>query len=277
MKRTPTSQPQSSFVDMLTSPELKIAFMRPVYLASSAWLEHLPFAFWLVHQHRPATLVELGTHYGCSYFAFCQAVEKLSLNARCYAVDTWKGDEHAGFYDEEVFSAVTLHNKQLYSRFSTLIRATFDASSEYFADQSIDLLHIDGLHTFSAVQHDFETWKPKLSDRAVVILHDTNVRERGFGVGCMMDILRKDYPFFEFDHGHGLGIVGVGETQSPGMRMLFEASVRDDDRQGLTEFFSRLGGACADAYLIRKLQASTRLLRDSGSVPPSEVKNGSEQ
>jgi hypothetical protein len=225
--------------------------MRPIYLAKSAWLEHIPFAFWLIQQQQPQMLVELGTHYGCSYFAFCQAVEHLSLNTRCYAIDTWKGDEHAGFYGEEVFRTVEAHNDQLYSRFSSLVRSTFDQATEYFQENSIDLLHIDGFHTFEAVQHDFETWLPKLSECAVVVLHDTNVRERGFGVNRFVASLGENYPVFEFDHGHGLAVIGVGGSLRPGLKNLFEISRREHPHRDFSEFFARLGRACADAYTVR--------------------------
>jgi len=49
-------------------------FWRPSYIAQSAWLEHIPFAFWVVDTLRPRKIVELGTHYG--NFAGAQGILK---------------------------------------------------------------------------------------------------------------------------------------------------------------------------------------------------------
>ncbi|MGY6519970.1 MAG: class I SAM-dependent methyltransferase [Lysobacteraceae bacterium] len=224
-------------------------FRRPGYLGASAWLEHIPFAMWVVEAQRPRTVVELGTHNGASYFAFCQAVAELGLDSSCFAVDTWKGDAHAGFYGEEVHERVRAWNDAHYSAFSRLVRSTFDEALEHFSDGSVDLLHIDGLHTLEAVTHDFRSWRPKLSDRAVVLFHDINVRERGFGVYRLFEELRGQFPSFAFVHGHGLGVLGVGPEQSGDLRRLYALGEGPEaGPAAVREVFARLGRACADAF-----------------------------
>lgn len=198
---------------------------RPDYRAPSAWSGHLAFAGWVVEEHRPSVMVELGTHWGLSFMAFCQAVMANGIDCRCFAVDTWQGDPHAGVYGEEVFSKVSSYRASRYAGFSELLRMRFDDALEYFEDGSVDLLHIDGMHTYEAVKHDFETWLPKLSERAVVLLHDTSVREREFGVWRYWDELREKYPSFEFTHSHGLGVITLREDTLPALTGLDEASV----------------------------------------------------
>jgi O-antigen biosynthesis protein len=211
--------------------------------AESAWNEHIPFAFWLVQAHTPSTFVELGTFRGTSYFSFCQAVAALRLPTRCFAVDTWDGDSHTGFYDESVFARVNACNELEYAGFSRLVRSSFDEALPHFLDGSIDLLHIDGLHTYEACRHDFEAWLPKLSRRAIVLFHDTNVRERNFGVHRLWAELSERYPHFEFVHEHGLGVLGVGAALDEPVRELFAAA---DDAALTCEVraaFWRLGSA----------------------------------
>jgi O-antigen biosynthesis protein len=111
------------------------------------WIGHIPFASWLVALLRPRLLVELGTHSGNSYCAFCQAMVESAVQGKAFAVDTWCGDEHSFEYEEDVFHDLSAHHDPRYGSFSTLLRTTFDEAVHRFDDGSVDVLHIDGLHT----------------------------------------------------------------------------------------------------------------------------------
>lgn len=176
----------------------------------TAWTGHIAFAHWIIGALRPRVFVELGTHSGTSYGAFCEAVIRSGAPTKCYAVDTWVGDSQAGRYTDDIYNDLNAFNLIRYSSFSTLLRKTFDAARDDVPDGSVDLLHIDGLHTYEAVKHDFDTWLPKLSDSAVVLFHDTQERQSDFGVWRLWGELRQIYPGFEFTHSHGLGVLQVG-------------------------------------------------------------------
>ncbi len=231
-------------------------------------LAHAPFAFWLVEALRPKSIVELGTYGGYSYFAFCQAVQRLGLDTRCHAIDTWKGDEHAGFYGEDVYEAVSARNECLYAAFSTLVRSTFDEALPRFDDASIDLLHIDGRHRLTDVRHDFETWRPKLSEGAVVLFHDTNVRQGDFGVWQYWAEVSAGQPRFEFLHGHGLGVLGVGRDFPEPVRRLFAATNDDAARTRIRQAYGRLGAAISLQTMFER--QATELARRDGKAAAIE-------
>jgi GT2 family glycosyltransferase/glycosyltransferase involved in cell wall biosynthesis/SAM-dependent methyltransferase len=225
----------------LISPELAPLFWTPELLGKpSAWWTHVPFAFWIMSETRPRIFVELGSHHGVSYAGFCEAAVRAQTGSRCYAIDTWQGDKHADFYDDSVYRELKDFHDRRYSAFSELLRSNFDDALPRFADGSIDLLHIDGLHTYEAVKHDFESWLPKLSDRAVVLFHDTNVLRDDFGVHRLFAELALQYPHFEFLHGYGLGVLAVGASAPDGVKAL--CAIEDSGEIGaLRERFSHLG------------------------------------
>lgn len=225
----------------------------------NAWVGHLPFAAWVIQEISPKLFVELGTHSGNSYFSFCQSVVENGLSTKCYAVDTWQGDEHAGRYNDEVFTKINAHNQQHYSEFSRLLRMTFDDALDNFSDNTIDLLHIDGLHTYEAVKHDFETWLPKLASGAVVIFHDTNVRERDFGVWKVWEELQARYPNnLEFIHSHGLGVLQL--NNAPANRKLEWLQPNSSEKQKVISYFAALGSRQLERFELHELKQQNQTL-----------------
>jgi GT2 family glycosyltransferase len=234
-----------------------ICLTHPLRLMPSGWIGHIPFAMFLIDVLRPKLLVELGTQHGVSYCSFCQAVKELKVDTSCYAIDTWQGDKHAGYYGPEVLAEFKEHHDPLYGDFSRLIQSDFDDALPHFSDKSIDLLHLDGYHTYGAVKHDFEAWLPKLSDKGIVLLHDTRVRDGDFGVWKLWEELILQYPHFEFAHSHGLGLLAVGNQSGDLLPHLMTASEDDQwlTRQGFYQLGNRL-------ELITELQAMKQIAQD---------------
>jgi hypothetical protein len=235
------------------------------------WVGHIPFAFWLVKTLRPRRIVELGTHRGNSYSAFCQALAALQLNAQAFAVDTWKGDIHMDAEVGVLEDLQAYHNPR-FGGFSTLLQMTFDEAREMIENRSIDLLHIDGTHTYEAVKHDFENWKSALSSRSVVLFHDTCVRRDNYGVWRLWNELSARHPSFEFRHSFGLGVLGVGEDLPLTLRKLFAMS--EDDRMAPTvrALFALSGEAHVKTLAVSRLKLDLKAERDDAARREAALK-----
>lgn len=167
----------------------------------SAWKGHENFAWWLVEEVKPKTIVELGTDFG--YSAFC-----LGSNCRGHVVtiDNFEGDIHTGnrnsynIFNENLkkYKEIT-GNDNIYS-----IKEYFDEVAQTWKGV-ISILHIDGLHTYEAVKNDFETWSKYLHDDSVVLFHDTESFE---GVKrFVIEIANNEkLIWYNFKHSSGLGV-----------------------------------------------------------------------
>ena len=180
------------------NPKLKFAY----------WEGHRDFAYDLLQFVRPERLVELGSQYGCSLFTFCQAVRDFKLDTEINAVDMWSGDIGAEITGEEVYALVQKTAATYYPEVKLhLFQMRFDQALPDFADESIDILHIDGGHTFEDVEHDFTTWLPKLKENGIVLFHDVySPIDQG---SCdHWEKTKKEYDcYFDFTHSCGLGIL----------------------------------------------------------------------
>jgi len=178
--------------------------MNPVW----PWGGHRRFAYDLARWMRPTRITELGVHWGTSFFTFAQAMKDGRMkNTELIGVDTFEGEDHAGHYGPEVLETVQRIVREYFPKHKIKLHQMFFADAlGTVDDESIDLLHIDGLHTFEAVKEDFETWLPKLAPEGVVLFHDV-APDTGYGSTDYWNQIIEEYPGFAFEHSWGLGVL----------------------------------------------------------------------
>jgi len=195
-----------------SSPTFEFSKELPIY--TTAWSGHLLFGYDLIRNIKPKVVVELGTHRGHSLFSFSQAVKDNKLKTELHAVDSWEGDKHAGAYKEDIYENFKKISKKYYKDVNIIAhKMFFDDAVKEFKDNSIDILHIDGLHTYEAVKNDFETWLPKVNkETGIIIFHDISEKRKDFGVYKLWGELKSKYSSIEFRHSHGLGILFLNSS-----------------------------------------------------------------
>lgn len=168
----------------------------------SAWTGHRAFAEWLVAERAPTTVVELGVDYGYSLFVFANALKTANPSGHVTGIDHFKGDEQTGFRNTRVGVEALLTKNELGN--VTLIEGDFQAVEKTWTTP-IDILHIDGLHTYDAVKADYAAWRPHLAPKGVILFHDIHVPNPSYQVKQVFDELTDGYRL-EFTHSAGLGI-----------------------------------------------------------------------
>lgn len=182
-----------------------VGAMKGLACSRSVWLGHAAFAHALTLYYRPRVIVDLGVFAGCSSIAMGLALKQLG-RGKVYAVDTWMGDEHTGAYGGHVYEQFLEDIRTLGLEDHVVpLRMLFSEAAGQI-DGPVDLLHVDGLHTFAAARRDFLQFRDRLSPGAPVLFHD--VYNRGFpGMLLLWQWLAWRYRTYRLKHASGLGIL----------------------------------------------------------------------
>ncbi len=183
-------------------------------LKYSPWSGHRRFAYDLVSYYEPEIIVELGSFYGCSSFAFMQAIKDHGLQTHLYAVDLWEaGDTYTLHdYEQDIYGFFKKVNTEVFGSIQTeMMKMSFDHACQRFKDGTIDLLHIDGSHSYQDVKHDFRQWISKMKQDAIVLFHDISEQMlygEAIGSSVFWNEIKKEFPYTaQMPHSFGLGIL----------------------------------------------------------------------
>jgi predicted O-methyltransferase YrrM len=179
-------------------------------LGDSAWL-----LYGLVRAMKPRTCVEIGSARGRSA-AFIALALADNGGGRLYAIDphcqtSWNDSESV-----DTYAYMTRMLKKLgVDEYVTIIREESDVAARGW-EGGIDLLFIDGDHSYEGAKQDWSTFAKYVGHAGVVVFHDTMwdiaPEQAGarpdMGVPRLVDELRlQGYPVVSLAEDYGVSVV----------------------------------------------------------------------
>ena len=166
----------------------------------------------LARSLKPDTCVEIGSATGWSACHIGMALRE-NVQGRLYAIDphrttNWNDPVAA---DTLPILQCNLHRCGL-EKYVEIVQAT-SAEAARDCTRPIDLLFIDGDHSFEGVKRDWDLFSPHLSAYGVAVFHDATWDLHGtgrpdMGVPRFLETLRQQgYPLITIDRDYGLTLV----------------------------------------------------------------------
>jgi hypothetical protein len=127
--------------------------------------------------------VELGAYKGKSTSFIVTEIINKDKNIKFHTIDTFEGD--SGSNDENEVNAYRnvivsnmyeefIKNTEHLKEYFNVIVGKSDESSEFFEDDSVDVIFIDAGHSYESVIKDIKSWLPKIKNGGIMSGHDYN-------------------------------------------------------------------------------------------------------
>lgn len=140
--------------------------MQHIYSQLPGWFSWPRFYSRMVEKFNGGLLVEIGTYKGCSFSYLVVEAINSKKNFDIVGIDACCWPDIEPDFNKNM--------NPLKGHFRTMFGGdSFDRAKE-FEDNSIDMLFIDGNHTYEFVKKDIESFLPKMKKGGVIAGHDYN-------------------------------------------------------------------------------------------------------
>ena len=161
-----------------------------------------------VRKLKPQTVLEIGTARGGTLFLWTRLAQP---NATIVSIDL-PGGKFGGGYKK--WQAITYKRfakgtqKIHLLRVDSHAQSTLEKTRQLFGGKPIDLLFIDGDHSFEGVKKDWEMYSPLVRPGGIVVFHDIAGNYDDTQVKRLWDSIKSDFEHREYvtDSGGGYGV-----------------------------------------------------------------------
>jgi predicted nucleic acid-binding Zn-ribbon protein len=255
------SMPQlPTTLDILGKPALqsmlisRAAFWQPRHIWSSKYLKNIPFFFWLVESTLPQRILQIGLDDGISFLSFCQAVDKLRLDASCIGL-TLNDHEASLIKLSEVQEAY-------YPDFSLIEKYVPAHVNDKINYPSVDMLVIGSGVAGNLLSDLRANLFPRLSENAVIVILEPVqlfLDEKGKEI---LHALRGEWNVVTSSNDLSSPLVLFqGAAPSERLRRLYEMSSRSPEHLMFWQILNRLGQGIADFQLAKERKQSLEIIQ----------------
>ena len=161
---------------------------------------------------KPQNIVEIGTAGGGTLFIMTKLAQD---NAKVMSIYLPQGRFGGGYpeWKSKFYSSFANKTQQIkLLRSDSHQQATFNECVQFFGNSKLDVLFIDGDHTYEGVKQDYELYKPLVRDGGIIVFHDIVLHPKN--AECEVQIfweeIKQDYEYEELVHDWDQKWAGIG-------------------------------------------------------------------
>ena len=219
---------------------------QPSFVCDDKMLWHVPFLFWLLETTQPKQYVQIGVGEGVDYMAICQALHRMRIQSRCYAVRNWS-DGNPRPADPDRFA---VRNADLYGDFSEILDHGVEDAADAIGDQAVDLMLVDLTAAPGAAGSFHKCWHSKLSRNGILLINGIDGGDAATSV--LVNALSANSPTVRLPGGDGLLVVLPTSETGDEFSRLAALAPEDPAQKLIIEMFTRLGAATYQEVNLRE-------------------------